>query len=115
LLRRRGVLEETLHHELLHVVVESHAGRGLPLWFREGLVQLLGHETRPPSNGAATAADKFESAAEIERALAFPRDREELERAHAAARARVAALAKQFGRMQVVKWVGTGLPAGANQ
>ncbi len=41
LLRTRGALESTLRHELLHVAVEAQALTGLPLWFREGLVEYL--------------------------------------------------------------------------
>ena len=35
------VIESTVRHELLHVLVESHARHGLPLWFREGAVLFL--------------------------------------------------------------------------
>ena len=41
LLRSRGALESTVRHEMLHVVVESQAAAGLPLWFREGFVEYL--------------------------------------------------------------------------
>lgn len=104
-LRRRGVLEETLRHEMLHVVVESRARSGLPLWFREGLVLVL-------SGSAPAATHTSSNTAEIERALASPRDRAELERAHAAAHTRVAALVEQHGVAQVLRWVSEGLPAG---
>jgi stage II sporulation protein D len=40
-LRSRGMLESTLFHELLHVLIETRARPGLPLWFREGLVVYL--------------------------------------------------------------------------
>ena len=40
-LRDAGTLESTLRHELLHMLVESHAKAGTPLWFREGLVLYL--------------------------------------------------------------------------
>ena len=40
-LRSHGVLDSTIRHELFHVLVESRAVAGLPLWFREGLVQYL--------------------------------------------------------------------------
>src|SRR5437879_3643721 len=32
-------VEGTLQHELLHALIESHARAGLPVWFREGLVE----------------------------------------------------------------------------
>src|SRR5581483_11445738 len=40
-LRARGVFDSTLRHELLHVLVEHRARPGLPVWFREGLVEYL--------------------------------------------------------------------------
>ena len=36
-LQSRQVLESTLLHEFLHVVLESQAKAGQPWWFREGL------------------------------------------------------------------------------
>ena len=33
-----GTLESTIRHELLHMLIESYAQPGTPLWFREGLV-----------------------------------------------------------------------------
>src|SRR6202000_2267235 len=41
MLRAKGALESTLTHELLHVLIESQAAPGLPVWFREGMVSLL--------------------------------------------------------------------------
>lgn len=109
-LRRKGVLEEMLRHEMLHVVVESHARSGLPFWFREGLVLILSH-----SADAARASALFASTQEVERALDSPRDRAELDGAHAAARARVAALVEQHGLAMVLRWVSEGIPAGVRQ
>ena len=40
-LRQAGTLESTIHHELLHMLIESYARPGTPLWFREGLVLYL--------------------------------------------------------------------------
>jgi len=37
-------LRDTLEHELLHVVLESHGAPGHPWWFREGLVLALRNE-----------------------------------------------------------------------
>lgn len=108
LLRRRGVLEETLRHEMFHVVIESHARSALPLWFREGLVLVL-------LGNAPSTASPFPNTEEIERALASPRDRTELDRAHAAAYARVKTLVEQHGAAQVVQWVSSGLPAAASR
>ncbi|MGH9794902.1 MAG: SpoIID/LytB domain-containing protein [Candidatus Acidiferrales bacterium] len=102
-LRRQGALEETLRHEMMHVVVENHARRGLPLWFREGLVLLL-------SNGSRKD-EELVDVDEVERMLRAPRDRAELNRAQAAARAHVAALVQRHGVAQVIQWVSRGIPA----
>ncbi|MGA2136253.1 MAG: SpoIID/LytB domain-containing protein [Bryobacteraceae bacterium] len=40
-LRSREILAGTIRHELFHVLVESRAVPGLPVWFREGLVEYL--------------------------------------------------------------------------
>ena len=45
-LRERGALDSTIHHELLHVFVEAQAAGGLPVWFREGLVGYLEHPVK---------------------------------------------------------------------
>jgi stage II sporulation protein D len=44
MLRARHVLEATLRHEMLHVVLESVAARDQPWWFREGLVLAVNNE-----------------------------------------------------------------------
>jgi stage II sporulation protein D len=101
LLRSHGSLEQTLRHELLHVVVESHASPGLPVWFREGLV---GYLERPPvtSSAARAPADSdLQQTADLARAR----------RAYADATAAVAALVKRYGETAVLDWVRTGLPA----
>ncbi len=40
-LREAGTLESTIRHELLHMLIDSYAAPGTPLWFREGLVLYL--------------------------------------------------------------------------
>ncbi len=40
-LKSKGVLESTLRHEFLHLLVEEKARAGTPVWFREGLVLYL--------------------------------------------------------------------------
>ena len=40
-LRARGLFDSTLRHELTHVLVEHRARPGLPIWFREGIVEYL--------------------------------------------------------------------------
>jgi hypothetical protein len=105
-LRARSILESTLRHELFHILVESQAAKGTPLWFREGLVLYF---TTEESGKSPTEPM---SAAKIEAILRHPRSREETDRAYVAAYAKVARLIEQDGRETVVQWLARGLPAG---
>lgn len=104
-LRRAGTLESTLRHELLHMLIESHARPGTPVWFREGLVLYLSEP-----NAKVMAGKQFASMAEVEKAMANPASEEQLRAAYSAAHARVAQLAKQNGKQALVQWVQQGLP-----
>ena len=83
LLRSRNVLRSTLLHELLHVLIDSHAHPQLPDWYAEGLALYLS-ATVPPANTN-----------------------------HARDAARVKALANRYGRATLLEWVRAGLPAAA--
>jgi stage II sporulation protein D len=87
LLRSRGVLRSTLVHEMLHVLIDSHAHAGLPSWYAEGLVLHLS-ATVPGSS--------------------------DLHRQHAAAKARVHELANRYGRATLLRWVKSGVPQGVS-
>jgi len=108
ILRDAGTLDSTVHHELLHMLIDSYTRPGTPLWFREGLVLYLtsAKETAPQkvALGVVTTLD---------RALHAPQSEEELRRAYAEARARVAQLAQQYGKDTLLQWVQNGLPAEA--
>ena len=104
-LRDAGTLNSTLHHELLHMLIESYARPGTPQWFREGLVLYL---TGP--GVTAASASGFEDLASLEKALRAPQSEDELRRAYAGARARVAQLAQQNGKDALLNWVQNGLP-----
>lgn len=99
-LRSRGALESTLHHELLHVLVEARATAGLPVWFREGLVGYLENpravrtSTKPPAD-----ADLRQTA-----------DATRARRAYGEATASVARLVDRYGEATVVSWLAAGLP-----
>jgi stage II sporulation protein D len=97
LLRAHSALETTLRHEFFHVLVESHARSGLPLWFREGIVLYLSNPQRGPSDppGSQDMETMFQRA----------EDRQQMERAYAAARSRVAGLVEQNGKDQVMAWI----------
>jgi len=101
-LRRHGVLEQTVRHEMLHVVVESQAAAGLPAWFREGLVEYLAGG----SAGAVGAASGDADSAMRQRASPA-----EARRAYEQAAARVTGLVARYGEAVVLGWVRSGLPA----
>ncbi len=84
-LRSHGVLESTLEHEILHCFVESAAKPGLPVWFREGLVEYL--------SGAAPVSNSAGS--------------EDSSR-HASALSRVRELVSRNGEGTVLSWVTGG-------
>ena len=105
-LREAGTLENTIRHELLHMLIDSYALPGTPLWFREGLVLYL---TAP--NASSQRSETFDDLKSLERALRSRASEEELRRAYAGARARVAQLARQHGKATLIDWVQNGLPA----
>jgi len=107
-LRESGALDSTIRHELLHMLIESHASPATPQWFREGLVLYL---SGPAAPAKTTAGD----VAALERSLRVPRSEQELRNAYTEARARVAQLAERHGKDALLEWVQQGLPAGINQ
>jgi stage II sporulation protein D len=99
-LRARGALDSTVHHELLHVFVEAQAAPGIPVWFREGLVGYLEH---PGRTGSTAAGDG---------GLRQREDAARARRAYAAAAQKVAILVQRHGVPAVLSWLKSGLPAG---
>lgn len=90
---------ETLRHELLHVLVESHAAPGLPVWFREGVVEWLADRNHEAVAGRVDDTDIRQRS-----------DRERAEQAYRNANARVSALVARYGEPAVLGWVTRGLP-----
>ena len=105
-LRDAGSLESTLRHELLHILVESHAKPGTPLWYREGLVLYLAHAAVPTN-----LSGNFADLDALNRALRNPASEEQMRQAYAEAQARIASLAQKNGREKLVDWLQNGLPA----
>ncbi len=95
----RGILRDTLHHELLHVGVEQHAVAGLPLWFREGLVEYL--------SGAHGIRGRILADSD----LTQRNDRAKAAAAYAESAAEVRELVARYGQTAVLGWVSAGLPA----
>jgi stage II sporulation protein D len=105
LLRDAGTLDSTIHHELMHMLIESYARAGTPQWFREGLVLYLTTPNRSP----ATASHTTDLGA-LESSLRAPQSEQDLRHAYAEAEDRVAQLAQQHGKNTLLDWVQNGLP-----
>jgi stage II sporulation protein D len=104
-LQKRSIVESTLRHELFHVLVEAKAKAATPVWFREGIVLFLSN-----AQGGA-AGDTAMSDEQMEAVLRQPLNREEVQRAYAAARGRVAAMVQERGKETVLGWLSGGIPA----
>ena len=99
ILRSRGVLESTVRHEMLHVVLESQAAAGLPAWFREGLAAYLSGHTGRSAPGEPDSAMRQRASAADARG------------AYDQAAATVSQLVARYGETAVLSWVANGLPA----
>jgi stage II sporulation protein D len=104
-LRARGSLDQTILHELLHALIESHANRRLPIWFSEGAAAYLAASTK--ANAKAPPSPPEDAA--------FLRTPDEARRAYAAASDCFAFLAARFGEPTVLGWLERGLPPAATQ
>jgi len=101
-LRSHNALQSTLEHELLHSIVESAARPGLPVWFREGLVEHLS-EASPAHGKTASETDMRQRT-----------NRRAAENSYQAAQSRVQELVKSYGEGTVLGWVTRGLPDTVN-
>ena len=104
-LRGRLVLDSTLRHELYHLLVETHAARNIPLWFREGLPLYLAGTAVPDGAPASRTIDQ------VEQILKHGDTRENTQKAYVAAQKIVAGLIQQHGKQSVLAWLSSGLPA----
>jgi stage II sporulation protein D len=104
-LRRQSILEGTLRQELYHLLVETRASRGMPLWFRVGLTLCLANPSIPETTPSPMGLER------VEEVLQHGDTRENMERAYASARGMVAALVRQNGKQAVLGWLTNGLPA----
>ncbi|WP_175528874.1 SpoIID/LytB domain-containing protein [Granulicella pectinivorans] len=92
-----------LLHEMLHVLVEARASDGVPLWFREGLVEALAE----PGGSMEVGLVK-----DVEGKLERPGSLAEAQVAHREAGAMVRRLVKGYGVGVVVGWLTSGVPQG---
>lgn len=99
-LRSHNAVESTLRHELFHVVVEARAAAGLPVWFREGVVEYLAGGLSHGSDAGAPSDAGVRETANAARARSAYDD---------ASRA-VIGLVKRYGETMVLDWVARGLP-----
>jgi stage II sporulation protein D len=104
-LRRRRIFDSTLRHELYHLLIESQAKVGTPLWFREGLVLAL-TDSNLPDTSSPRMTDN-----EMEAIMRQSKDRAEMEKAYGSARSRVSSLIEQRGKSSVLGWLHAGLPS----
>ena len=82
LLKRRGILETTLRHELVHVVVDAIGGKQTPRWLAEGLALYIAGEGKllePYAKGPAPSPN------DLERKLSSAKSADEMKAAYAAA------------------------------
>jgi stage II sporulation protein D len=100
-LESRGVLTQTLHHEIMHQIVEAAATPGLPLWFREGLVSWMTAKHRPAQEDLSSVN---------ENGMRQQKDAIEARRNYNAAIGRVNVLISRYGEGTVVSWLRRGLP-----
>jgi stage II sporulation protein D len=106
-LQKRSIVESTLRHEILHVLVEAKAKAATPLWFREGIVLFLSNAHD------GTVGDVAMTDEQMEAVLRQPRNRDEMQTAYAAAQKRVAALVQERGKETVLGWLSGGIPGDA--
>jgi len=104
LLARKGILETTLRHELIHLIVHRAAASGVPHWYEEGMVLYLTHEQIEP------VQSELPTGRNLEQAILNPRSEAEMKAAYAMALERVRKIARQRG--EAALWKILGDPSG---
>jgi|HubBroStandDraft_1064217.scaffolds.fasta_scaffold00002_21 stage II sporulation protein D len=98
-LQGANVLELTLRHEFLHLLIESRASPGTPLWLREGLAVYLTN----PASGKAKEVD----VAALERRLHSLQSEDDMRAAYRDSAAAVAEAVAKNGLGAVLSWLNT--------
>ena len=102
LLKQRGILETTLRHELVHVVIEAVGGNQTPRWLAEGIALHLAGEGKlleQQRKGSAVGPK------EVEQKLATAKTAAEMKDAYAAAYRTVRELIRVEGENKLWKRV----------
>ena len=108
-LASRRLLDATICHEFLHALVEYQSGPTIPLWFREGLVELW---SDPGAKHAATANGRPDVKLDaIDAMLAHPNTEADSAAAHRAALYYASRLVTRHGGGNARLWLRSGLPA----
>ena len=100
LLKQRRILETTLRHELVHVLIDAIGGGQTPRWLTEGMAIFLAGEGRLLESNRQTSAM---STAMVEQALTAPKSAGEMKSAYAAAYNLVKELIRTEGEKKVWK------------
>jgi stage II sporulation protein D len=103
ILQQHGGFRPVIRHELLHAIIESVARPGLPLWFREGVVENL-------AGDHIHLAPDAKSQQGVEGSIGNREDAVRTRNAYAAAEQRVARLRARYGVAELLRWVREGLP-----
>jgi SpoIID/LytB domain protein len=110
-LKRRGVLETTLRHELAHPLIDQLSHGHAPRWLAEGLALYLAGEGPAISRFAPSSGMTL---TQIDQQLAQPRTMEEARAAYASAHREVQLLIKVRGETSVWRMV-AGISAGGTK
>jgi stage II sporulation protein D len=98
-LQRTRVLDATLRHEFLHLLIESRARPGTPLWLREGLAIYLSN----PDSVTPASVDM----AALEQRLHSLRNEQQMRAAYRDCAGAVAKAVNENGRNTVLAWLTT--------
>lgn len=96
-LKRKGILDSTLRHELAHLAIHRRRSPKVPRWFEEGMVLFLIGEkvapTFPPDSGGR----------DLEQCISHPRSEAEMKAAYSVALKQVTKLAREKGQAALWK------------
>jgi hypothetical protein len=104
-LKRRGILESTVKHELAHMAIDDISGGRAPRWLAEGMAIYFAGEGRLLRAYLPKSPSSIDK---IEQALDKPSSADEMRRAYAAAFAEVSRLIAANGEPSVWQLIARG-------